>query len=88
MRLQCRWRNRVTLSSAGKWEKAVKGKHEKAEKERKKKSKGKGKEREVVVKQTKKVSTRDRSRSHSRGTASDMFKDRRRPGECFARCAY
>ncbi|KAJ7872676.1 hypothetical protein B0H14DRAFT_3131513 [Mycena olivaceomarginata] len=69
----------ASVSSAGKWEKAVKGKHEKAEKERKKKSKGKGKEREVVVKRTKKVSTRDRSRSHSRGTASDMFKDRRRP---------
>ncbi|KAJ7899544.1 hypothetical protein B0H14DRAFT_3779534 [Mycena olivaceomarginata] len=36
----------ASVSSAGKWEKAVKGKHEKAEKERKKKSKGKGKEKE------------------------------------------
>ncbi|KAJ7862810.1 hypothetical protein B0H14DRAFT_3863075 [Mycena olivaceomarginata] len=36
----------ASVSSAGKWEKAVKGKHEKAEKERKKKAKGKGKEKE------------------------------------------
>ncbi|KAJ7802080.1 hypothetical protein B0H14DRAFT_3884802 [Mycena olivaceomarginata] len=71
MRWQCRWRNRgdvpiiqtvsgvtvASVSSAGKWEKAVKGKHEKAEKERKKKAKGKGKEKEVVVRQTKKAST-------------------------------
>jgi hypothetical protein len=78
----------ASVSSAGKWEKAVKGKHEKAEKERKKKAKGKGKEKEVVVRQTKKASTHVRARSRSRGTASDMLKDHRRPGECFSRCAY
>ncbi|KAJ7310973.1 hypothetical protein DFH08DRAFT_1087970 [Mycena albidolilacea] len=69
----------ASVSSAGKWEKAVKGKHEKAEKERKKKAKGKGKEKEVVVRQTKKASTHVRARSRSQGTASDMLKDHRRP---------
>ncbi|KAJ7694049.1 hypothetical protein B0H14DRAFT_3905754 [Mycena olivaceomarginata] len=69
----------ASVSSAGKWEKAVKGKHEKAEKERKKKAKGKGKEKEVVVRQTKKASTHVRARSRSRGTASDTLKDHRRP---------
>ncbi|KAJ7833842.1 hypothetical protein B0H14DRAFT_3710152 [Mycena olivaceomarginata] len=69
----------ASVSSAGKWEKAVKGKHEKAEKERKKKAKGKGKEKEVVVRQTKKASTHVRARSSGRGTASDMLKDHRRP---------
>ncbi|KAJ7830241.1 hypothetical protein B0H14DRAFT_3715759 [Mycena olivaceomarginata] len=68
----------ASVSTAGKWEKAVKGKHEKAEKEKRKKTRGKGKEKEEVVR-TKKVAMRDHSRSRSRGTASDLLKDRRQP---------